>query len=144
MDYNTQLIAGILGLTLHAEGARGGYMQMEAAVRDGFPKSALYNVARMIEQDPGRANELAYTVVPKSTLARRDTLTPEQSERTERLARVFAHSRQVFGDDHEARDFMHRPHPELDGRRPLDALATELGARRVEHVLNAAEFGLPV
>jgi putative toxin-antitoxin system antitoxin component (TIGR02293 family) len=143
MDYDPQRIAQILGLAVSAT-ALPTVVLLEEAIRTGFPKSALYNVSRAIEADPGRANELAYSVVPKSTLNRRDTLTPEQSERTERLARLFAHAEQVFGDQTDAREFIHRPHPELGGRRPLDIAATELGARRVESVLNALEFGLPV
>jgi putative toxin-antitoxin system antitoxin component (TIGR02293 family) len=143
MDYNPQRIAQILGLAVSAP-VPPSVIALEDAIRGGFPKSALYNVSRAIESDPGRANELAYSVVPKSTLNRRETLTPEQSERTERLARLLAYAEQVFGDAADAVDFIHRPHPELAGQRPLDAAATELGARRVETVLNALEAGLPV
>jgi putative toxin-antitoxin system antitoxin component (TIGR02293 family) len=143
MDYDPHRIAEILGLPVGATVPRS-ILVLEDAIRRGFPKSALYNVSRAIEDDPGRANELAYSVVPKSTLNRRDVLTPEQSERTERLARLFAHAEQVFGDRADARTFIHRPHPELDGRSPLEVAAMELGARRVEQVLNALEFGLPV
>jgi putative toxin-antitoxin system antitoxin component (TIGR02293 family) len=117
---------------------------MEDAVRAGLPKSALLNVARLIETDSAKANELAFSVVPKSSLSRRATLTPEQSEKTERLARLFALSETVFGDGAAARAFLHRPHPELAGKTPLDSAATELGGRRVETILNAIEFGLPV
>jgi putative toxin-antitoxin system antitoxin component (TIGR02293 family) len=143
MDDDPRRIVQILGLAVSAT-ALPSVVGLEEAIRAGFPKSALYNVSRTIEVDPGRANELAYSIVPKSTLNRRETLTREQSERTERLARLFAHAEHVFGDQAEARAFIHRSHPELDGRRPLDAAATELGARRVERVLNALEFGLPV
>jgi uncharacterized protein (DUF2384 family) len=50
----------------------------------------------------------------------------------------------VFGSTEDARTFMHRPHPELNGRRPVDAALTELGGRAVERVLDALAFGLPV
>ncbi len=140
MRYDPIRVGQILGLSPRPS----TYSVMEAAIRAGFPKAALYNVTNLIESEPGNARELAYAVVPKSTLSRRETLTPEQSERTERLARLFAQAEQVFGDANDARDFMHRAHPELEGRRPLDVAATELGARNVERVLNAAEFGLPV
>jgi uncharacterized protein (DUF2384 family) len=50
----------------------------------------------------------------------------------------------VFGDDDDARAFLQRPHPELQGRRPVDAALTELGGRMVESVLDAMFFGLPV
>jgi putative toxin-antitoxin system antitoxin component (TIGR02293 family) len=116
---------------------------LENAVLVGFPKSALYNVSKVIESDISRANELAYSIVPKSTLSRRETLTTQQSERTERLARLFARAEYVLGGEEDAREFMHRRHPELDNRRPLDAVATDLGARSVERVLDSLEFGLP-
>jgi uncharacterized protein (DUF2384 family) len=39
---------------------------------------------------------------------------------------------------------MRRPHPELEGRRPVDAALSELGGRVVEGILDALQFGLPV
>lgn len=117
---------------------------VDKAVRAGLPKSALMNVARLIETEPAQANELAFSVVPKSSLARRETLTPEQSEKTERLARLFLLADYVLGDQAAARVFLHKAHPELDGRTPLQAAATELGGRAVERILNSIEYGLPV
>jgi putative toxin-antitoxin system antitoxin component (TIGR02293 family) len=117
---------------------------VEEAIRAGLPKTALLNVARLIETEPAEANELAFSVVPKSSLARRDTLTSEQGEKTERLARLFLHAEHVFGDQEAARGFLHRSHPELDGRTPLQAAGTELGGRAVERILTSVEFGLPV
>jgi putative toxin-antitoxin system antitoxin component (TIGR02293 family) len=122
----------------------GSAGSMEEAVRAGLPKSALFKVARLIETEPVLANELAFAVVPKSSLARRETLTPEQGEKTERLARLFALAETVLGSADAARAFLHRPHPELKDRRPLDAAFTELGGRAVERVLQSVEFGLPV
>ncbi len=52
------------------------------------------------------------------------------------------HTRRALGTEAEARAFMTTPHPELDGRSPLDAAKTDLGARRAEQILNALEFGL--
>jgi len=40
--------------------------------------------------------------------------------------------------------FLHRPYPELGGRRQLDAALTELGGRSVERVLYSIEHELPV
>jgi putative toxin-antitoxin system antitoxin component (TIGR02293 family) len=153
MDFEVNRVSEILGFAEAAlawpepsAGARRPVQlaSVEDAVRAGLPKAALFNVARLIEGDAGRASELAYSVVPKSSLARRETLTPEQSEKTERLARLFALAESVLGGQDEARDFLHRPHPELEGRRPLDAAATELGGRGVEKILYSVEYGLPV
>ena len=82
-------------------------------------------------------------MVPKTTLERRETrLSPQESERTERVARLFVHARRALGTAAEARAFMTTPHPELDGRTPIDAAKTDLGTRRTEQILNALEYGL--
>jgi putative toxin-antitoxin system antitoxin component (TIGR02293 family) len=140
MNFATGRIIELLGF---AE-AQATWPRVEKAIRAGLPKSALLNVVRLIEPEPAQANELAFTVVAKSSLARRDRLTPEQSEKTERLARTFLLAEHVLGGQPEARVFLHRPHPELEGRTPLQAAATELGGRAVERILNSLEYGLPV
>lgn len=117
---------------------------IEQAIAQGLPRDALQRVARAISPDPAAATRLVHTVVPKSSLSRRGTLTPAQGEQTERLARLFDYARRVFGDPDDARAFMHRAHPELQGRRPVDAALSELGGRAVERVLDALAYGLPV
>ena len=68
-----------------------------------------------------------------------DDFTPEDflpSDARERLERVRATARAVLRDDYKARDFLARPHPLLDQRRPMDlVLAGEEGTRRVEQIL---------
>lgn len=117
---------------------------MEQAITKGLPRDSLQRVAQAIWPDSAEANRLIHKVVPKSSLSRRGTLTSAQGEQTERLARLFSYAVRVFGNIEDAREFMHRPHPELTGRRPVDAALTELGGRAVEHVLDALAFGLPV
>lgn len=124
--------------------SQSSFWMMEQAIAEGLPREALQNVARAILPDPADANRLIHAVVPKSSLSRRDTLTPAQGEQAERLARLFAYAQRAFGDLEDARAFMQRPHPELQGRRPVDAALTELGGRAVERVLDGLAFGLPV
>jgi uncharacterized protein (DUF2384 family) len=50
------------------------------------------------------------------------------------------HARRALGTEAEAREFMTAPHPELDGRTPVDAAKTDLGTLRA--ILNALEYGL--
>lgn len=116
----------------------------EAAILKGLPNDALRNVAHAIFPDPVEANRLIHAIVPKSSLSRRGTLTQAQGEQTERLARLFTYARTIFADIDDARTFMRQPHPELGGRRPVDACLTELGGRAVESVLDSIAFGLPV
>jgi uncharacterized protein (DUF2384 family) len=47
-----------------------------------------------------------------------------------------------LGTDAEARAFMTTAHPELDGRTPVEAARTDLGARRTEAILSALKYGL--
>lgn len=117
---------------------------IEKAVESGLPRRALSHIAALIAgDDKAKIPALEWGVVPKTTLERRDkTLSPQESERTERVARLFVHARRALGTNAEAREFMTSPHPELDGRRPLDAAKTDLGTRRTEQILTALEYGL--
>jgi putative toxin-antitoxin system antitoxin component (TIGR02293 family) len=87
---------------------------------------------------------LVYAIVPSATFKRRTRLSPDESARTERLARVIALAEAVSGDAEAAREFLNRRHPLLDHETPLAVAHTELGARRVEHLLYAVEHGFPL
>lgn len=117
---------------------------IEKAVERGLPRQALRHVAESLAGgDKARATSLEWGVVPKTTLERRMTqLSPQESERTERVARLFVHARRALGTEAEAREFMTSPHPALEGRSPVDAARSDLGTRRTEQVLNALEYGL--
>jgi putative toxin-antitoxin system antitoxin component (TIGR02293 family) len=117
---------------------------IEKAVESGLPRNALRHVAEWIAgNDAAKISALERRVVPKTTLERRQArLSPHESERTERVARLLVHARRALGTEKEAREFMTSPHPELGGRSPIDATKTDLATRRTEQVLNALEFGL--
>lgn len=115
---------------------------LDRIVRAGLPKASLQMVARHAVKEGDSATELVYSVVPSATFKRRDRLSPDESERTERLARVIALAEAAWDDEDEARAFLNRPHPLLDGETPLNVARTELGARRVERLLYEAEHGL--
>lgn len=117
---------------------------IEKVVESGLPRNALRHVAECIAGgDKAKASALEWRVVPKTTLDRREArLSARESERTERVARLFVHARRALGTEAEAREFMTTPHPELDGRSPIDAAKTDLGTQRAEQILNALEYGL--
>ncbi|AEA65510.1 antitoxin Xre/MbcA/ParS toxin-binding domain-containing protein [Burkholderia gladioli] len=118
--------------------------ELEARVRDGLPKSAL---RAGIEHAVGGADarrSLLARIIPEATYKRRrDRLTPDESEKAERLARVVATAVYVWDDAEDARAFLAAPHALLEGRAPLDVALTELGARRVEELLWQLFYGLP-
>jgi putative toxin-antitoxin system antitoxin component (TIGR02293 family) len=135
--------ARLLHLTSHRVSSPSPVF-IEKAVESGLPRKALWHVAECIAGgDKAKISALEWGVVPKTTLERRETkLSPQESERTERVARLFVHARRALGTEAEAREFMTAPHPELDGRSPIEAAKTDLGTRRTEQVLNALEYGL--
>ena len=119
--------------------------ELSAAVARGLPKSALRSCVQRVAANPQEQRRLMYRIVPEATYKRRrHHLKREESERTERLARVIATAEYVWDDREDARRFLTMPHPALDDRRPIDAAATELGAREVEELLWQTYHGLPV
>lgn len=127
-----QRIAQVMGLRRKVRSLG----DLSDAVRRGLPKSALQaSVSRVYPEGPDRMATL-YRIIPEATYKRRrDHLKPEESERTERLARVIATAEYVWDDEAEARRFLTTPHARLEGARPIDVALTELGARRVEELL---------
>ncbi len=126
--------------------SRPSSVLIEKAVEAGLPRTALRHVAEWLAGDEKtKIAVFEWGVVPKTTLDRRDTrLSSQESERTERIARLFVHARRALGTAAEAREFMTTPHPELERRTPIDAAKTDLGTRRTERLLSAIEYGLAI
>ena len=80
--------------------------------------------------------------ISESTARRRQTahaLKCVESDRTLRIARLFARAEDVFEDRAKARAWLQRPNRALGGVTPLSLLDTELGAREVETTLGRIE-----
>ena len=136
-----ELIAEILGLGASVRTVG----QLESAVSAGLPKRALERLSARLYVDRRAANAYKFKVVPQATWKRRTRrLSVDESEKTERLARVLAAAEYVWDDREQAREWMNKPHRELEDQAPLEVARTELGARRVEGLLEKLFFGLPV
>lgn len=135
-----QPIAEILGL-----GAEVRSMQeLDIAVSAGLPKRSLVLLSSRLYCDDRAASAFKFQVISPGTWKRRTKrLSQQESERIERLARALADAEYVLDDRDEARQWMSAPHRELNGKTPIEAARTEIGARRVEAVLNKLFFGLP-
>ncbi|MBS0562365.1 MAG: DUF2384 domain-containing protein, partial [Proteobacteria bacterium] len=70
------------------------------------------------------------------------TLTPEQSDRILRLARILAAAEETFGAQDKAARWLRRPTAPLGGEAPLDRLDTDQGAREVENLLGRIAHGI--
>lgn len=116
---------------------------LESRVQTGLPKSALTAGVQHIATDTSAARQLRDLVIPEASFKRRrDRLTPEESARTERLARVYATAEYVWNNEQAARTFLATSHPFLEGRKPLNVSMTEIGARRVETLLWQIFYGV--
>lgn len=111
-------------------------------IRRGLPVGTIQFVL-----DSGRLslNEIDRIVLPRKTLAHRrklGTLTPEQSDRLVRVARVIADAEETFGSQAKAGLWLRRPSIALAGERPLELLDTDEGAREVETLLGRIAHGI--
>ena len=129
--------AAILGRHIRSIG------DLESTISDGLPKRALRRTAERVYPAAGDARRVMFRIVPEATFKRRTRLSATESERTERLARVIAASEYTWNDREDAREWLTKPHPELGLRTPLESAMTELGARRVEDLLDRLFYGIP-
>jgi len=120
----------------------GPGMDIVKIVRRGLPVSAVQFVL-----DSGRLTlaEIDQIVLPRKTLANRrrlGNLTPEQSDRLVRVARVLAAAEETFGNQERAGVWLRRPTRALGGEYPLHLLDTDEGAREVETLLGRISHGI--
>ena len=119
------------------------FAELDDLVAHGLPKDALKAGVDHVYLSGEDRKKLLYRIIPEATYKRRrGTLTADESERVERLARVFATADYVWNSEADARAFLSNSHPMLQGRTPLDVSMTELGARRVEELLWKLYYGI--
>lgn len=132
-------IASVMSLTT----APHSFAELDELVSNGLPKEALRSSVEHFFSSADDRKKLLYRIIPEATYKRRKvSLSPDESEKTERLARIFATAQYVWDSEEDARAFMNTPHPMLKGRAPLDVSMTELGARRVEELLWKLFYGI--
>jgi putative toxin-antitoxin system antitoxin component (TIGR02293 family) len=133
-------LAEILGL-----GTSFRSMQdLDNIVTAGLPQSSLVRLSSRLYPNNRDASVFKFKVIDPATWKRRTKrLSRQESERIERPARVLAYAEYVLYDRDEARQWKNTAHRELDRRTPLESAPSEIGARRVESVLNSLFFGLP-
>jgi putative toxin-antitoxin system antitoxin component (TIGR02293 family) len=114
-------------------------------VAEGLPKTSVRALfSHLSERYDVEIQPLRDFVAPRATLKRRHTrLSPAESQRLERLARIVAMTEEVWQDKAAAAEFLGRSHRRLRGRTPLQMATTDLGVRQVEELLASIEFGLP-
>ncbi|HYE34794.1 type II toxin-antitoxin system Xre/ParS family antitoxin [Methylocaldum sp.] len=90
------------------------------------------------------AKELAMVLPPRTLSHRRahqQSLSPDESDRALRMARLVALAETVFGNRDKALRWLRKPLKRLDHRTPMEILSTELGGRIVEEYLIQIDEG---
>ncbi len=113
-------------------------------VRKGLPAESVTSLAEKLHL--GNRAVSRKLGIPQRTLTRRlsqaSPLTPAESDRTVRMARVYAAAVEMIGDREKAIEWLSTPNRALGGERPLDQLDTDIGARMVEDILGRIAYGV--
>ena len=114
-----------------------------ALIRRGIPARAIDSVLEVIDLQQA---ELSRALdIPERTLIRRKKagiLSPEESEKLLRLARVIERATEVFEDRAAAVDWIKSTNPSLGHATPLSLLDTDLGTGSVIDTLGRIEHGV--
>jgi putative toxin-antitoxin system antitoxin component (TIGR02293 family) len=114
-------------------------------IERGFPSSALAEIAAILGLPKARIIEGLKLVVRTITQREKkhERFSPMESERLYRVVRVRALAREIFSADAAVAEWMSVPDRSLGNRTPLEMLATDLGAQKVENLLRAMMHGVP-
>jgi len=117
-----------------------------ASVRAGLPFLSLRHLFAEFSATDFALAEMYSLVGNLRTLQRkqaaRSRLTPTESDRLARVARVVALAEDAIGDKARARRWLTEPTAALAGQRPVDLLDSDIGAEQVEGVLVRIEYGV--
>jgi putative toxin-antitoxin system antitoxin component (TIGR02293 family) len=113
-------------------------------VRTGLPAGSVSALAQKLHLGNGVLSRKLG--IPQRTLTRRlshgSLLTCAESDRTVRMARIYANAVEMIGDEDKAIEWLDTPNRALGGEKPLDHLDTDTGARMVEDILGRIAYGV--
>src|ERR1019366_3002052 len=137
-------IPDVLGGEVILGGAFKSSGELAKLVREGLPVKSLYLLAERLDL---RQAEISEKIgIPLRPLTRRNAqdarLTPAESDRTVRLAQVYANAAETLGSGDKAAAWLKTPNRALRGGRPLDQLDTDPGVREVEDILGRIAYGV--
>lgn len=140
----TEVIAEVLGGRKVLKKTVKKADDLARLVREGLPAETITVLADKLHLGNGVLSRKLG--IPQRTLTRRlsqaSVLTPAESDRTVRMARIYATAIDMIGDEEKATAWLSTPNRALGGERPLDLLDTDTGARMVEDVLGRIAYGV--
>ncbi|MES2392589.1 MAG: antitoxin Xre/MbcA/ParS toxin-binding domain-containing protein [Acidobacteriota bacterium] len=118
--------------------------ELRVMTREGLPVKTLSTLAEELKVE---RKTLAKVVgISERTLSRRiasgSKLSAEESDRTMRVARVYARAVDVFGDSEKAARWMKKANRVMEGESPLSLLDTDAGVTWVETILGRIDYGI--
>jgi putative toxin-antitoxin system antitoxin component (TIGR02293 family) len=120
------------------------FAELAALIRTGLPSGSLLVLGGKLDLKNAALSEKLG--IPPRTLTRRlsrhSRLTAAESDRTVRLARVYAMAVEMIGDSSKASKWLRTPNRALGGEIPIDQLDTDLGTREVENILGRIAYGV--
>ena len=142
-----QRVSDLLGGASVLRRTPSSQLEAHELILDGLPGAALQHLLRTLTiLDRTISLESAVGMSRRTFQRRKDApaepLSKDQSQRTWDFAEVLAKATNVLGSQAEAEEWLGRPAVGLNGRRPLDLLATSAGARLVQEFLDRLEYGV--
>ena len=124
-------------------------IDFDALIKRGIPLGVISHIKREFNL-PDEVIARIIGVSPRTVSRRRRTvkipakerLSPVESDRVYRFARIVAIAEDVFEDKKEALEWLNNPQYGLGGRVPFDLLQTDAGAREVEELLLRIDYGV--
>jgi putative toxin-antitoxin system antitoxin component (TIGR02293 family) len=116
---------------------------LSEAIREGLPYGSLE--ALLAKLQVSRSEGAAALRFSERTLARRkkgSRLSPEESDRVLRVARLFAFATRILENEDNAARWFSEPNRALRGKTPLESIDTEIGSREAEEVLWRIAHGM--
>ena len=116
-------------------------VELAALIREGLPTGALNHLVKEFA-----VGEVYRVVGSPRTLQRKRAaggrLSPDESDRLARLARIVARAEEALGTTAKAHHWLKRENRALGGVKPLSLLDSDAGALAVERMLGRIEHGI--
>ena len=117
-----------------------------AALERGLPSASLAQIAGMLNL-PKQSIIAALRLAQRTVTLREKTHKPftlEESERLLWVLRLHRLARQVFTTNEAVAQWLSAPDRSLGMKSPLEMLATDVGAAKVENLAQAMMHGVPI
>lgn len=146
MEISPREVIAMLG------GARGlgtevtDLVQFDEVMRRGLPHAAydaLVDHMRLSAEEQKLLPKELHVSTKLLAGGNKAPLDKQESEIVERIARTYALAKLALGEEEHAKAWLLKPHGRLDGKKPVDLLTTDVGARHVEHILASILYSLP-